>query len=59
MRFTNSPYEDFMKEPPYLRLPSGPLSAPEGTLCHKCPYWKGIRCVTCYRELLKNHPRGR
>lgn len=60
MRFTNSPYEDLMKEPSCLSIPPGPLLAPAGTPCYKCPYWKGIRCVTCYRELLKNRrPPGR
>lgn len=57
MRFTNSPYEDFMKEPSYVSLPPGPLPAPEGTKCHGCPYWKGIACVFCYREKL--HHSGR
>ena len=49
MRFTNSPYEDFMKEKSYFKgvLPNLP---PKGSRCDGCPYWHGIGCVFCYRE---------
>ena len=58
MNFTNSPYEVFMKEPSCYRGPVGPQLAPKGTCCLGCPYWKGIACITCYRELLKK-PSGK
>ena len=32
--------------------------APKGSRCSGCPYWRGIGCVSCYRELLKT-PAGR
>ena len=56
MRFTNSPYEDFMKEKSYFKgvLPNLP---PKGSRCDGCPYWHGIGCVFCYRELrVRNSP---
>ena len=46
MRFTNSPYEDFMKEKSYFK--GVPLSLPP----------KGSRCV-CYREQLKSKTGGK
>ena len=52
MNFTNSPYEPFMKQPSHYRGPVGPELAPKGTRCHGCPYWRGIACVSCYRDLL-------
>ena len=52
MNFTNSPYERMMKQRPpqsgALALPK----APSGSRCHGCAYWRGIACVSCYRELL-------
>lgn len=51
MRFTNSPYEKMMQEIPRYERPESP-KAPAGSSCHGCPYWRGIGCVTCYRELL-------
>ena len=50
MNFTNSPYEKMMKQRPR------PLA--RGSRCSGCPYWRGIGCVSCYRELLKA-PAGR
>ena len=44
MRFTNSPYEDFMKEKSYFK---------------GCPYWHGICCVFCYREQLRVKTGGK
>ena len=58
MRFTNSPYEKMMREIPRMETPR-PNPAPKGTRCHKCPYWRGIACMTCYRELLAAPGKGR
>ena len=49
MRFTNSPYEDFMKEKSYFKgVP--PNLPPKGSRCDGCPYWHGIGCVFCSIE---------
>ena len=41
MRFTNSPYEDFMKEKSYFKgVP--PNLPPKGSRCDGCSYWRGI-----------------
>ena len=49
MRFTDSPYEDFMKEKSYFKgVP--PNLPPKGSRCDGCLYWHGIGCVFCYRE---------
>lgn len=58
MNFTASLYEREMKKPPSKEAPeqTGP---PRGSRCDRCPYWRGIRCVSCYRELLKDFPRRR
>ena len=58
MKFTNSPYETMMQQVPRYERP-GPVKAPEGSRCHGCPYWQGIGCVACYRELLKGAGGGR
>ena len=58
MRFTDSPYEDFMKQKNYFKGPQPDLP-PKGSRCHGCPYWRGIGCVACYRELLKGAGGGR
>ena len=53
MRFTNSPYEDFMKEKSYFKgVP--PNLPPKGSRCDGCLYWHGIGCVFCYREQLRS-----
>ena len=58
MRFTNSPYEDFMKEKSYFKgVP--PSLPPKGSRCDGCPYWHGIGCVSCYREQLKPKTGGK
>lgn len=59
MNFTNSPYEPFMKQPSYYRGPVTPEPAPKGSRCHGCPYWRGIACISCYRDLLKKSGDGR
>ncbi len=59
MNFTDSPFEKMMKQPTYSREPAVQTPAPEGTACHGCPYWRGIACVSCYRELLKAPGGGR
>lgn len=51
MRFTNSPYEKMMQKMPRYERPEPP-KVTAGSLCHGCPYWRGIACVSCYRELL-------
>ena len=57
MRFTNSPYEDFMKEKSYFKgVP--PNLPPKGSRCDGCPYWHGIGCVFCYREQLQGQRQG-
>ena len=58
MRFTDSPFEKMMKQKPRPQAPSIP-KAPRGSRCSGCPYWRGIRCVSCYRELLKAPAGGR
>ena len=55
MRFTNSPYEDFMKEKSYFKG-APPNLPPKGSRCDGCPYWHGIGCVFCYREQLTPNP---
>ena len=58
MRFTNSPYEDFMKETSYCKgVP--PNLPPKGSHCDGCPYWHGIGCVLCYREQLRSKTGGK
>lgn len=59
MNFNDSPFEKMMKQPTYSREPAVQTPAPEGTACHGCPYWRGIACVSCYRELLKAPEVGR
>lgn len=58
MNFTASLYEREMKKPPSKEAPEQ-TGAPRGSRCSGCPYWRGILCVSCYRELLKDFPRGR
>ena len=58
MNFTNSPYETMMKRPPRSGAPALP-KAPGGSRCHGCAYWRGIACVSCYRELLGGQARPR
>ena len=57
MRFTNSPFEKIMKQKPRPQAPATPK--PRGSRCSGCPYWRGISCVSCYRELLKTPAGGR
>lgn len=58
MNFTDSWFEREMKKPPYKKAPEQ-MGAPTGSRCDRCPYWRGIVCVSCYRELLKGVSRGR
>ena len=46
MRFTNSPYEDFMKEKSYFKG-APPNLPPKDSRCDGCLYWHGIGCVFC------------
>ena len=48
MNFADSPFEREMKEKPYPK-DVATLSSPDNG---KCPYWRGIRCVSCYRDLM-------
>ena len=58
MRFTNNPYEGFMKEKSYFKgVP--PSLPPKGSRCDGCPYWRGIGCVFCYGNELRSSTRGR
>lgn len=57
MRFTNNPYEGFMKEKSYFKgVP--PSLPPKGSRCDGCPYWRGIGCVFCYRENSNHRATG-
>ena len=58
MRFTDSPFETMMKQKPRPQAPT-PAKPPRGSRCSGCPYWRGIGCVSCYRELLKAPAGGR
>ena len=58
MRFTDSPFEKMMKQKPHPQAPSAP-KAPRGSRCSGCPYWRGIGCVSCYRELRRAPAGGR
>ena len=58
MNFTKSPYEAMMKKPSHIQPPATP-KAPKGSRCHGCPYWRGIACMSCYRDLLKPSAGGR
>ena len=51
MRFTDSPFEKMMKQKPRPQAPA-PAKPPRGSRCSGCPYWRGIGCVSCYRELI-------
>ena len=57
MNFTKSPYEAMMKKPGHIQPPA-PTQAPKGSQCYGCPYWRGIGCVSCYRDLLKPPGKG-
>lgn len=49
--FTDSPFERMMQEIPRAYRPE-PYTAPPGSACRECSYWRGMPCVgTCYREL--------
>ena len=58
MNFTNNPFEKMVKRPPRQQPPSAE-QPPRGSRCSGCPYWRGIGCVSCYRELLKAPAGGR
>ena len=52
MNFTSSPFERMMKEKPRPQAPAK-NRPPRGSACYGCCYWRGIACVSCYKELLK------
>ena len=53
MRFTDSPFERMMKQKPRPQAPD-PVKPPRGSRCSGCPYWRGLRCVTCFRAYLRS-----
>ncbi|PWL87021.1 MAG: hypothetical protein DBY17_06850 [Oscillospiraceae bacterium] len=36
-----------------------PGKAAQGSRCSGCPYWRGIGCVSCYRELMRAPAGGK
>ena len=58
MNFTNSGFEKMMKQKPRPQAPAQ-AKPPRGSRCSRCPYWRGIRCVSCYRELMRAPAGGR
>lgn len=58
MNFTDSRYEQEMKQKPQPQEPDG-AGPPAGCRCDGCPYWRGIVCVSCFKELLKDRFSGR
>lgn len=58
MNFTSSPFERMMKEKPRPQAPAK-NRPPRGCACYGCCYWRGIACVSCYKELLKAGAGGR
>ena len=55
MRFTGSYFEwEMTQTPKPRREPLPQPGAPVGSPCVGCPYWRGIQCMTCYRELLEH-----
>ena len=58
MNFTSSPFERMMKEKPRPQAPAE-NRPPRGSACYGCCYWRGIACVSCYRELLGGQARPR
>ncbi len=58
MNFTNSPYEREMKEKPHPEDAVAP-GIPDNSKCKNCPYWRGIKCVSCYRDLMRRLQSGR
>ena len=47
-----------MRQRPRKGCPT-PSQGPRGTQCAGCPYWRGIRCMTCFRELLHRQAGNR
>ena len=58
MNFTENALERTMKQRPRPQAPSAP-KPPRGSACYNCPYWRGLRCVCCYRALLSRPGGGR
>ena len=58
MNFTSSLFERMMKEKPRPQAPAE-NRPPRGSACYGCCYWRGIACVSCYKELLKAGAGGR
>ena len=58
MRFTNNPYEGFMKEKKLLQGCAAKACRRRAPVV-TAAYWRGIGCVFCYREQLKPPGNGR
>lgn len=58
MNFTDSQYEREMKKTPQPEEPAA-TGAPDKSRCDGCLYWRGIQCVSCYRDLLRQLHGGR
>lgn len=56
--FAQCPYEKMMQQKPRPQAPT-PAKPPRGSRCSGCPYWRGIGCVSCYRELMRAPAGGR
>ena len=50
--------EKMMQQKPRPQAPA-PAKPPRGSRCSGCPYWRGIGCVSCYRELMRAPAGGR
>lgn len=58
MNFTDSPFEQMMKQVPSYRPPAPKKPHPD-TLCAACSFWRGQACVgVCYRALKQSMTSG-
>lgn len=58
MNFTASSFERMMKQRPRPQAPTE-RKPPKGCACSGCPYWRGLRCVCCYKTLTARPGGGR
>ena len=52
MRFTNSPFERMMQQVPSGGERPRPDPLPRHHPCHGCGSYHGVKCVSCYRDLI-------